>query len=105
VQSSVKQGPFDTTLRLVAQLQHDPEDLIHKAVRWMLREIGKRDIEIERDFLRMHYQTMPRTMLRCAIERFQGGERLSFFAWRSGVQKHQPFPMSRINSDFPVQAT
>lgn len=66
----IKQGHFSVTLDLVERLLSDKEDLIHKAAGWMLREIGKRAMSVEEDFLGAHYQKMPRTMLRYAIERF-----------------------------------
>ncbi|RMF08022.1 MAG: DNA alkylation repair protein [Candidatus Neomarinimicrobiota bacterium] len=66
----IKKGDFSTTLALAGQLVHDPEDLIHKAVGWMLREIGNRHRPTEEEFLRAHYRDMPRTALRYAIEKF-----------------------------------
>jgi 3-methyladenine DNA glycosylase AlkD len=66
----IKHGEFAETLHVAGMLLSDTEDLIHKAVGWMLREIGKRDHKSEEVFLREHYKLMPRTMLRYAIERF-----------------------------------
>lgn len=66
----IKQNRFDETLALSEHVLDDPEPLIHKATGWMLREVGKRDLSVEQTFLRKHYRTMPRTMLRYAIERF-----------------------------------
>lgn len=74
----IKRGRFDLTLALVKTLLNDREDLIHKVCGWMLREIGKRDIDSEESFLMLHYRSMPRTMLRYAIERFREDKRLKY---------------------------
>lgn len=71
----IKNNNFEDTLKISKILLNDEHDLIHKAVGWMLREVGKRNKQVEKDFLNKYYKKMPRTMLMYSIERFSDSER------------------------------
>lgn len=74
----IKKRDYADGLNVAEILLHDSEDLIHKATGWMLREIGKRDMAVEEEFLKAHCKAMPRTMLRYAIERFPEKKRRGY---------------------------
>ena len=71
----IRAGDLAPTIIISEALLKDDEDLIHKAVGWMLRELGKKDVMLLRGFLKQHSQEMPRTMLRYSIERLPESER------------------------------
>ncbi len=74
----IKHHEFEDALAIAKTLTADTEDLIHKAVGWMLREIGKRNLLTEEKFLKNHCKNMPRTMLRYAIEKFKEEKRQAY---------------------------
>lgn len=74
----IKHGYYDATIKIAKKLLKHEHDLIHKAIGWMLREVGKKDKQLLVDFLEQHISKMARTTLRYAIEKFSKRERDRF---------------------------
>lgn len=74
----IRNKEYTDSLKLAQILLHDTHDLIHKAVGWMLREVGNKNLEAEEQFLKRYYKEMPRTMLRYAIEKFPHKKRMYY---------------------------
>lgn len=77
-QAFIRRGDFEETLAITGRLLHDPHDLIHKAVGWMLREVGQKELSVLEAFLERYAGEMPRTMLRYAIEKIPSARRQYF---------------------------
>jgi 3-methyladenine DNA glycosylase AlkD len=74
----ISKGETKDVIEIATILKDDEHDLMHKAVGWMLREVGKKEIKKLEKFLKRHYKTLPRTMLRYAIERFPEEKRQNY---------------------------
>jgi 3-methyladenine DNA glycosylase AlkD len=81
----IRNGRVGDAFALAEILLGDPEDLIHKATGWMLREAGKKDLRALERFLRKHHASMPRTALRYAIERFPPEQRQRYLQRRASL--------------------
>ena len=79
----IRNNDFRDALAISFILKNDKEDLIHKAVGWMLREVGKRCLAAEEQFLKQHHQHMPRTMLRYAVEKLPQKKRRAYLAGKA----------------------
>lgn len=88
--TSIREGEYAPTLALARRLLHDPHDLVHKAVGWMPREVGKRDRAVPEDFLVEHAAAMPAVMLRYAVEKLPAERRRLHLQRRRGALCRAP---------------
>ena len=95
----IRQGNFGPSMDLCRRLMRDPEDLMHKACGWMLREVGKRDRACLTAFLEKHAHEMPRTMLRYAIEHYPEPERQRFLRAKGNKSEVRTEPGSHSGRD------
>ena len=93
----IKKNDFGETLRIARLLLGDQEDLIHKAVGWMLREVEKRETNVAEAFLQSYYRNMPRTMLRYAIERLPEARRQAYLKGTIAAASKGAEPMADRN--------
>ncbi|MFH1849557.1 MAG: DNA alkylation repair protein [archaeon] len=85
----IRDNDFSDAMKIAEILLSDKQDLMHKAVGWMLREIGKRDLKAEERFLKKHHKQMPRTTLRYAIERFEETKRQAYLKGLDSISVNQ----------------
>jgi len=85
----VRKSELDIPIRLAKLLVYDSQDLMHKAVGWILREVFKKDKEITTKFLHEYASTMPRTSLRYALEKYPENQRQMFLGMKKNLQSQQ----------------
>lgn len=83
--SFIRNNQFQDTIKISQLLLKDTHDLMHKAVGWMLREVGKRNLPLLEQFIKQHYSNLPRTTLRYAIERFEEDKRKRYLRGEIGI--------------------